>query len=107
MSGRESLSRDSCARETKYRAAVLVSYPGMAFRRAAFSGLAALEAPMWRNCPAACAVTVAPSRHGRTIGAYDVLIAGQALRRKLTLVTANVKEFRRIEGLRWEDWGRV
>lgn len=41
---------------------------------------------------------------GTPIGAYDVLIAGQALRRGLTLVTANVSEFSRIAGLGWEDW---
>jgi tRNA(fMet)-specific endonuclease VapC len=45
-------------------------------------------------------------RMGRPIGTYDVLIAGQALNRKLTLVTANVKEFGRVKGLDWEDWGR-
>ncbi len=43
---------------------------------------------------------------GKPIGAYDLLIAGQALSRKLTLVTANVKEFRRIKGLLWEDWAK-
>lgn len=43
---------------------------------------------------------------GRPIGAYDILIAGQALRRGLTLVTANVREFSRIKGLKWEDWGK-
>lgn len=43
-------------------------------------------------------------RAGTPIGSYDFLIAGQALRRGLTLVTANVREFRRIEGLNWEDW---
>lgn len=43
---------------------------------------------------------------GRPIGAYDLLIAGQALRRKLTLVTANVSEFRRAKGLAWEDWAK-
>lgn len=43
---------------------------------------------------------------GNPIGAYDVLIAGQAMRRKLTLVTANVREFRRIKGLVWEDWAK-
>jgi len=42
---------------------------------------------------------------GKPIGAYDVLIAGQALCRKLTLVTANAKEFGRVKGLIWEDWG--
>jgi tRNA(fMet)-specific endonuclease VapC len=43
---------------------------------------------------------------GKSVGAYDLLIAGQALRHNLTLVTANVREFRRIKSLRWEDWAR-
>ena len=43
---------------------------------------------------------------GKPIGAYDVLIAGQAVRHKLTLVTSNQKEFSRVKGLLWEDWGR-
>lgn len=42
---------------------------------------------------------------GTPIGAYDVLIGSQALRRGTTLVTANADEFRRITGLAWEDWG--
>jgi tRNA(fMet)-specific endonuclease VapC len=41
---------------------------------------------------------------GTPIGAYDVLIAGHALRRGATLVTANAGEFSRISGLAWEDW---
>jgi|SRR5215472_10820493 len=43
---------------------------------------------------------------GRPIGAYDLLVAGQAMARELTLVTANVKEFSRIKGLKWEDWAK-
>ena len=43
---------------------------------------------------------------GKPIGAYDVLIAGQALRNELTLVTSNQREFSRVKGLLWEDWGR-
>jgi tRNA(fMet)-specific endonuclease VapC len=43
---------------------------------------------------------------GRPIGAYDLLIAGQAMARELTLVTANVKEFARVKGLQWEDWAK-
>ncbi len=43
---------------------------------------------------------------GKPIGPYDLLIAGQALRRRLTLVTANVREFARVEGLLWEDWAK-
>lgn len=41
---------------------------------------------------------------GMPIGPFDVLIAGQALCRGLVLVTANLKEFRRVEGLAVEDW---
>jgi tRNA(fMet)-specific endonuclease VapC len=33
-----------------------------------------------------------------------VLIAGQALVRGLTLVTANTREFSRVEGLKIVDW---
>jgi len=43
---------------------------------------------------------------GTPIGPYDVLIAGQAVRRNLTLVTANAREFGRIQGLAWEDWSK-
>ena len=43
---------------------------------------------------------------GRPIGAYDLLIAGQSVRHKLTLVTANWKEFARVKGLVWEDWAK-
>jgi tRNA(fMet)-specific endonuclease VapC len=45
-------------------------------------------------------------RMDRPIGTYDVLIAGQARRRGLTLVTANAKEFGRVRELAWEDWGK-
>lgn len=41
---------------------------------------------------------------GKPIGAYDVLLAGQARRLGATLVTSNVREFERVAGLRWEDW---
>jgi tRNA(fMet)-specific endonuclease VapC len=41
---------------------------------------------------------------GKPIGAYDVLLAGQARRRGATLVTSNAKEFARVAGLKWEDW---
>jgi len=43
-------------------------------------------------------------RAGRRIGEYDTLIAGQAVSRGMTLVTANVQEFSRVEGLELEDW---
>lgn len=41
---------------------------------------------------------------GTPIGLYDVLIAGQAKARGLVLVTNNVGEFNRVDGLRVEDW---
>ena len=41
---------------------------------------------------------------GRPIGPYDLLMAGQALRRGLTLVTANHSEFSRVKYLDWVDW---
>lgn len=44
---------------------------------------------------------------GRPIAAYDLLIAAQAARRGMTLVTANVSEFRRVKGLVWEDWAKL
>jgi len=42
----------------------------------------------------------------RPIGAYDSLLAGQAVRRGFTLVTANTKEFKRVDDLMWEDWSK-
>jgi len=44
------------------------------------------------------------ARVGTPIGPYDVLIAGQAYSRGITLVTGNRKEFARISGLAIEDW---
>lgn len=41
---------------------------------------------------------------GTPIGPYDVLIAGQAKARKLTLITHNTPEFTRVPGLKLEDW---
>ncbi len=43
---------------------------------------------------------------GRPIGAYDLLIAGQAVRHNATLVTSNTKEFARVKELDWEDWAK-
>jgi tRNA(fMet)-specific endonuclease VapC len=42
--------------------------------------------------------------HGNPIGAYDLLLAATALRRGLTLVTHNVREFARVSGLGVQDW---
>jgi len=44
------------------------------------------------------------TRRGLMIGPYDLLIAATALAHDLTLVTHNVREFSRVQGLRIEDW---
>ena len=43
-------------------------------------------------------------RRGCVIGAYDLLIAGHARSRGLIVVTGNLGEFERVDGLRCEDW---
>jgi len=43
-------------------------------------------------------------RKGAIICAYDLLIAGHARSRGLALITGNLGEFRRVDGLRCEDW---
>ena len=41
---------------------------------------------------------------GTPIGPYDVLIAGQARARGITLVTRNAREFSRVPALTVETW---
>ncbi|WP_062012336.1 tRNA(fMet)-specific endonuclease VapC [Aureimonas sp. AU4] len=41
---------------------------------------------------------------GLTIGPFDNLIAGHARSRGLVCVTANLREFERVPGLRCENW---
>ena len=41
---------------------------------------------------------------GQLIGANDMLIAAQARSLGVTLVTHNVREFSRVENLKYEDW---
>jgi len=41
---------------------------------------------------------------GKPIGPYDMIIAGHARALGLVIVTNNVKEFRRVPGLRVENW---
>jgi tRNA(fMet)-specific endonuclease VapC len=53
---------------------------------------------------AAGKIRAALAKAGTPIGPFDVLIAGQALARGLTLITNNMREFQRIEGLKVEDW---
>ena len=43
-------------------------------------------------------------KQGRSIGPYDVLLTGQSLEHEMKLVTGNLSEFSRVEGLQVEDW---
>jgi tRNA(fMet)-specific endonuclease VapC len=45
-------------------------------------------------------------RAGTPIGPLDTLIASQAVARKLTLVSNNEREFRRVSGLHVENWAK-
>ena len=56
------------------------------------------------NAEAAGKIRQDLARQGKPIGGYDVLIAGQALAQEWVLLTHNVREFERVEGLRLEDW---
>lgn len=46
------------------------------------------------------------TRAGREIADLDLLIAATALHHRLTVATLNIRDFRAIEGLAWEDWSR-
>ncbi len=43
-------------------------------------------------------------RRGSPIGPYDTLVAGHARSRGLIVITGNLEEFSRVDGLRSEDW---
>ena len=53
---------------------------------------------------ASALVRASLEKQGRAIGLIDILIAGTALSHGATLVTHNVREFERIEGLSLVDW---
>ncbi len=43
-------------------------------------------------------------KKGKIIGPMDLLISAQAKSKKLILVTNNIKEFERVEGIKIENW---
>jgi tRNA(fMet)-specific endonuclease VapC len=45
-------------------------------------------------------------KKGTPIGAMDLLIASQAISRDMVLVTNNEREFKRIKGLKIENWAK-
>ena len=67
---------------------------------------ARLDVLPWDNAAAAHSANIraALERLGTPIGAYDLQIAGHARSRGLVVVTGNLREFKRVEGLRAEDW---
>jgi tRNA(fMet)-specific endonuclease VapC len=65
-----------------------------------------IECPAFDDADAAEAAEIRAflERNGTPIGPYDILIAAQARRRGAALVTANLREFRRVPGLLVQDW---
>lgn len=49
-------------------------------------------------------LAAALAKRGSAIGSFDVMIAAHALAKKLTLVTNNEKHFRKVPGLKIENW---
>jgi len=47
------------------------------------------------------------NKKGTPIGVYDLQIASIALAHDLILVTHNISEFSRIDGLKYEDWETI
>src|SRR5580704_8317374 len=71
--------------------------------------LASFEvAPLARDVDTAYAVLRADlERKGQLIGPNDMLLAAHALALDAILVTDNVREFKRVKGLRVENWLRA
>jgi tRNA(fMet)-specific endonuclease VapC len=46
-------------------------------------------------------------KKGTIIGAMDMLIAAQAVNQNLILITNNEKEFKRVIGLKIENWAKA
>jgi tRNA(fMet)-specific endonuclease VapC len=59
-----------------------------------------------QDATAAALLKAELAARGTPIGAYDLLIAAQAKARGLTIVTGNVREFSRVEGVAVEDWSQ-
>ena len=57
-----------------------------------------------KEAEAAASIRSKLEKKGVTIGPYDILIAATALSGNHTLITHNTKEFKRINGLKVEDW---
>ena len=81
--------------------------PGQPLRIERFNDLLSLVTVLpfdLEDARAAAKIRAVLERIGLKIGPQDMQIAGQALRRGLTLVTHNVRHFKRVPGLVAEDW---
>jgi tRNA(fMet)-specific endonuclease VapC len=57
-----------------------------------------------KACTTYAKIRYSLERSGTTVGPMDLLIASIGLAYSFTVVTNNVKEFTRIEGLKLENW---
>ena len=80
----------------------------LAFERRVEEALQALEvAPFEQPADATYgAIRANLEKQGNPIGGNDLFIAAHALTLGSTLVTANEREFMRIDGLKYENWLR-
>lgn len=61
--------------------------------------------PWTEDCASLCGeIRAELEKKGTLIGPHDILIAGHALALDATLVTHNMKEFKRVKGLNVVDW---
>ena len=81
--------------ENSNRLNIFLGYP---FERLPFSSEDGFEA---------ATIRAYLKRRGTPIGAYDLLIAGQAISHGFAVVTDNVKEFSRVSGLQCENWKTI
>jgi tRNA(fMet)-specific endonuclease VapC len=58
----------------------------------------------WDSALKTAGVRFQLEKNGTKIGPYVLQLCGQALALDLTLVTHNTREFKRVTGLRLEDW---
>lgn len=66
-------------------------------------GIAALALPT-KAAPVSARIRRQLEQGGQINGANDLPIASHALAADAALVTSNVCDFQRVEGLRWVDW---
>jgi tRNA(fMet)-specific endonuclease VapC len=77
---------------------------GEQIRRSVDNFLSRLRVLPWTGAAAYAAVRLDLERRGQPVGNNDLLIAAHALTIDATLVTNNLRHFRRIRGLACESW---